>query len=106
MSDLPISRPALERVYNPDPTPAELRRVINAFLDDIEGRLEGIEAFTELPTTALRAYLFQAQDTEPADKQEGMVALADDTTWDPLTLTLGRPYWVGYSGGSWHRLDV
>jgi len=103
---LPISRGVLERLNIANPTPEDIRRVFNAALDDIEQRLDGAEKYVELPTTSLRALRLAAQDAEPADKQEGMIALADDTTWDPLGLTLGRPYAVLYSGSAWRRLDA
>ena len=42
----------------------------------------------------------------PSFPFEGYIAVADGTTWDPLGLALGRPYFVGYSGGAWRRLDA
>ena len=46
------------------------------------------------------------QAAAPTTPTNGMIVCADDATWDPLGLTLGRPYLVFYSGAAWRRLDA
>ena len=50
-----------------------------------------------------RGFISIGLTAQPASRTTGMTVLADGTSWDPLSLAGGRPYWVIWQGDRWRN---
>ena len=52
-----------------------------------------------------RGFVAIGLTTAPIAKTTGMTVMADGDSWDPLSRSAGRPYWVIWQGDRWHAVS-
>lgn len=62
-------------------------------------------AYSELTLTGARGAIGATLSAAPANKVSGQMVLADGSTWDPLALSAGRPYYVIWQGDRWRGVS-
>ncbi len=62
-------------------------------------------AYSGMTLVGNRGFISFGLSAEPTAKTTGMTVMADGSTWDPLTVAAGRPYWVLWQGDRWRALS-
>ena len=60
-------------------------------------------AYSNMSVIGPKGYIALGLAVAPTSPPTGMTVMADGTTWDPLTLAAGRPYWVIWQGDRWRN---
>lgn len=60
-------------------------------------------AYSGMQLIGSRGFIALGLTAEPSAKTTGMTVQADGSSWDPLAISAGRPYWVIWQGDRWRN---